>query len=108
MCTFIDSEVVLLNLLCNDHNDSGVDYRDLREYCDKIKTALFKEEGENIKCVSFQISKQSLDNNVIDYPSLFQTCMGRYYKGSEFNPNVFDRRNSRKINRILRECAATV
>lgn len=102
MCIFIDSEIVLLNLLSGDHNDFGVDYQDLRRYCDKIKAALFKDE--NIKCVSFQISKQSLENDVLDYPSLFQIRMGRFYKGSEYDPNIFNRRNSQKINRILREC----
>lgn len=108
MCIFIDPEVVLLNLLRYDHDDSGVGYRDLRAYCDRVRQALFEAEDRNVKCVSFQICKPSLDNVVMKYPMLFQACMGRYYKGSQFDPHAFDGRNSRKINRILKKCVTVV
>lgn len=48
MCTFFDSEVVLLNALRNDHDNAGVGYRDIRDYCTRVKNSLFNEEKARV------------------------------------------------------------
>lgn len=105
MCTFFDSEVVLLNALRNDHDNAGVGYRDIRDYCTRVKNSLFNEENSDVKCVSFQISKRELEDNVLEYPFLFQSHMGRYFRGAGYDPDIFDGRNSMKMNTILKEAA---
>lgn len=105
MCTFFDTEVVLLNALRNDHNNTGVGYHDIRRYCTEVKKTLFADSSKDVKCVSFQISKRELEENVREYPSLFQSHMGRYYKGAGYDPDIFNRRNSASINSVLRQAA---
>lgn len=105
MCTFVDSEVVLLNSLRNDENNCGVEYRDIRDYCSRLKRLLFENGKGDIKCVSFQVSKSSLEENVKEYPGLFRLYSGRYYRGVRYNPRVFDRRNGKEINQALIDAA---
>ena len=105
MCTFVDSEVVLLNSLRCDVENKGIEYQDIRNYCERVKKMLFAIGKEEINCVSFQISNSSLEEDVETYPRLFRYYCGKYYRGVGYDPNVFDRRNGREINRVLKEAA---
>ena len=72
MCTFVDSEVVLLNSLRCDVENKGIEYQDIRNYCERVKKMLFAIGEGEINCVSFQISNSSLEEDVETYPRLFR------------------------------------
>lgn len=99
---FVDPEVILLNALRCDEKNIGITYQDIRDYCTNIKEKLFIENPE-ISSISFQISKSSLENVVNTYPRLFRYFCGRYYRGVGYNPDIFDRRNTKEFKRILKK-----
>lgn len=105
MCAFIDTEVVLANLLQADHENNGVSFKDLENYCHQLSTRLYNMPGEDIRCISLQIYKNELENVVNTYPDLFQSYRERYYKGPEFNLGRFDRRTKASIREAMSEVA---
>lgn len=101
MCISFDTEVILLNALRSDEENNGVDYQDIRDYCTKLKKLLFDGGKGEVKCVSFDVSKNTLDDCAVDYPWVFRSFAGRYYRGIRYDPALFDRRNSSTINQVL-------
>ena len=100
---FVDPEVILLNALRCDVENNGIEYQDIRNYCERVKKMLFAIGKEEINCVSFRISKNSLEAVVDTYPKLFRYFGGRYYRGVGYDPNFFDMRNTKEFNVFLKK-----
>ena len=99
MALILDTEVILTEILKRDSNDEGVDYRTICRYCDRVTREVFA--NTNRTAVSYSFDANSLERCVIDYPEQFSKCCGRYYRGVFYNPKLFERRNSKRINKIL-------
>ena len=106
MALILDPEVILTAILANDTKDEGVSYRDIRRYCDALEQALIAD-GE-YKCFYFGISRNELSHCILDYPSQFHENSDRYYRGSLFKQRLFEYRNRKKINQILKSVACNM
>lgn len=105
MCMFIDSEVLLANLLHYRNGDNGVSYGEIENYCNDLKNCLIEDPHGNIHCISFQISFQTLREKVLRYPACFKLLSGKYYKGEDFNLSRFDLRTQENVKQILANVA---
>ena len=101
MTQTLDTEVVLTKILAADKAGHGVSYISIREFCNEIKCQLF-EMG--VRCISLDISKENLTKCVADNPRQFRVFGDRYYRGSSYDPNLFEDRNE-VINKIMERIA---
>jgi len=99
----LEPEVILTAVLARNEDDDGVDYHDLRRYCDAVKEEIF--EKTNYRCVSFGINVDSPECYMLDYPRRFRQCCGRYFRGSLFKKNLFTLRHNENTNQILESVA---
>lgn len=106
MALMLEPEVILTAVLARDEDDNGVDYHDLRRYCDAVKEEIF--EKTSYRCVNFGIDANSLGYCILDYPKQFSVRLGRYYRGRIFKKNLFTHRHNKDINQILESVAANM
>lgn len=105
MCKFIGSEVVLANVL--EAQEDGVTYRDLTDYCDRVKVLMAKEAetDSSYACVAFSLSDRDLAEDVSRYPKMFRYFGGKYYRGIDFDLSRFSGFTQPKLRNILRQAA---
>jgi hypothetical protein len=106
MALMLEPEVILTAVLARDEDDNGVDYSDVRRYCNAVKEEIF--EKTNYRCVSFGINADSLERCILDYPNQFSARLGRYHRGRSFKKNLFAHRHKKDINQILESAAANM
>ena len=106
MALMLEPEVILTAVLARDEDDNGVDYCDVRGYCDAVKEEIF--EKTSYRCVSFGIDADSLEHCMLDYPNQFSVRLGRYHRGRIFKKNLFAYRHKKDINQILESVAANM
>lgn len=109
MCTYINSNVVLANLLLYSQKaERGVAVRDIEVYCSKVKDALFADKNESTRSVLFLVNAQELNSSLYTYPTCFRQFAGRYYKGIGLFDGMFDCFMSESVRRIMRSVAEQI
>ncbi len=110
MCTYIDSNMVLANLLLySKRAERGVAVRDIEFYCSKVKDALFEDKEESTGSVLFLVSAQELNSSLYAFPNCFRQFAGRYYRGLDlFDVDMFDGFVSEPVRRIMRSVAEQI
>lgn len=107
MCTYINSNVVLANLLLYSKKaEVGVAVRDIEFYCNKVRDALFADKETLTGCVLFLVNAQELNASLYTYPTCFRQFAGRYYKGNGLlDACMFDSFMNEPVRRIMKRVA---
>lgn len=80
MCWFINSEVLLTNLL--EEQRDGVTYEDIENYCGQIAAVL--KEKQPAQSVLFDLSAASFSEDLARYPHAFRFSAGKFRQGLDF------------------------
>jgi hypothetical protein len=114
MCTWFGADVILANLLVNDREDTGISMRDINNYCNALKTEIFKSPDQGIdKCVYIDINSQSINEVLMKYNSKFRfsECRERFYKNTvddKIDIDIYNGQYSISIKKILKDTAKKV
>ncbi|MBR5419072.1 hypothetical protein IK110_02395 [Candidatus Saccharibacteria bacterium] len=106
MALMLDTEVILTAALQNDDSDNGVNYSDLRAYCDELKRIVFSQSGH--KCVYFGVDKDSLQRCVRENPYQFSIRGDRYHQGIFYSPDRFAERNNKEVKQMIESAIANM
>ena len=106
MALTFDIEVVLTAALQIGNSDNGIDYPDLRAYCNKLKEIVFSQSGH--ECVYFGLDKVSLQRCVREYPRQFSIRGDRYHRGIFYSPDRFVRRISKEDKQMIKSAIANM
>lgn len=105
MCLYINSEVVLANLLVYQKEKSSVATRDVMKYCQSIKNELSKIKCDGTEYIYFNISQQSIDEAISRYNYEFRKFGDKIYKNNDINLVYFNARYSKEIVDLLKNTA---
>lgn len=106
MALMLDIEVILTAALQNGNSDNGIDYSDLRAYCDKLKEIVFSQSG--YKCIDFGVDKDSLRSCVQENPHQFSLRGDRYHRGIFYSPDRFAERISEEVKQMIKSAIANM
>lgn len=107
MCLYLNSEVILANILSYyPRSYCGVDIMLIEQYCMKIKELLINDANRP-NFIFFQILEGDIEKDISSFSKHFGKFMGRYYKESNFDLEFFNNRcqNIDNLRNIFYEAA---
>lgn len=106
MSYYISSDILLANLLFYSPKakKAGVSFNELKDYCAGIKKELIQVGCSKNDYISFNMSRDDLNEDLRLYPDEFYEFQNRYY-GLDIRINSFKGRMDVQIDGVMEEVA---
>lgn len=101
VCTVIESEVILANVLSGDDSDRAVTWKELAEYCNAVRRHLEKTVHSAAQNVYFDLSQHSIKRAVRSYDHLFGVMGDQIFAHSDIDASYFNSRLRNEVRRCV-------
>lgn len=90
MCMYLNSEIILTNILHYYKNSSdGITQELIERYCQNVRKIISYNKKYTYDYIFFQNNEMDMEKTTLRFPKQFSRFMGCYYRGCGFNGKLF-------------------